>query len=46
EQFKQEAMASWTEYQETGQYLTGQETRDWLNTWGTDKETSVPECHE
>ena len=41
--FKQEAMASWTEYQETGRHLTGQETRDWLNIWGTDKETSVPE---
>ena len=44
--FKQEAMASWTAYQETGQHLTGQEARDWLDTWGTDKETEVPECHE
>ena len=46
ESFKQEAMASWTAYQETGQHLTGQETRDWLSTWGTDKETEIPECHE
>ena len=46
ESFKQEALASWTAYQETGQHLTGQEARDWLNTWGTDKETEVPECHE
>lgn len=46
ESFKQEALASWEEYQETGLHLTGQETRDWLNTWGTDKETSAPECHE
>jgi predicted transcriptional regulator len=46
ESFKQEAMASWTAYQETGQHLTGQEARDWLDTWGTDKETEVPECHE
>jgi predicted transcriptional regulator len=46
ESFKQEALASWTAYQETGQHLTGQEARDWLNTLGTDKETEVPECHE
>ena len=46
ESFKQESLASWTAYQETGQHLTGQEARDWLNTWGTDKETEVPECHE
>ncbi len=46
ESFKQEAIASWTEYKETGQHLTGQEIYAWLDTWGTDKETGVPECHE
>ena len=46
ESFKQEAIASWKTYQETGQYLTGQEARDWLSNWGTDKETEIPECHE
>lgn len=46
ESFKQEAIASWTEYKETGQHLTGQEVYAWLDTWGTDKETGVPECHE
>jgi len=46
ESFKQEALASWTAYQETGQHLTVQEVRDWLKTWGTDKETEIPECHE
>ena len=46
ESFKQEAQASWTAYQETGQHLTGQEARDWLTTWGTDRETELPECHE
>lgn len=46
ESFKQEALASWTAYQETGQHLTGQEVHDWLNSWGTDKETEIPECHE
>ena len=46
ESFKQEALMSWTAYQETGQHLTGQEARDWLKTWGTDKEVELPECHE
>jgi len=46
ERFKQEALASWTAYQETGQHLSGQEVRDWLNAWGTDKETKTPQCHE
>jgi len=46
ESFKQEALASWTAYRETGKHLTGQQVRDWLKTWGTDKETEIPECHE
>jgi predicted transcriptional regulator len=46
ERFKQEALASWAAYKETGRHLTGQEMRDWLNTWGTENEKAVPECHE
>ncbi len=46
ERFKQEALASWTAYQETGQHLTGQEVHDWLETWGTDQEAAIPPCHE
>jgi len=46
ESFIQEAKASWTEYQETGLHLTGQEVCDWLKTWGTAGETEAPECHE
>ena len=46
ESFKQEALASWTAYQETGQHLTSQEVHEWLNTWGTDKETQIPPCHK
>lgn len=46
ESFKQEALASWTAYQETGRHLTGQEVRTWLNTWGAEAETELPECHE
>jgi predicted transcriptional regulator len=46
EGFKQEALASWAAYQETGRHLTGQEVRAWLNTWGDDDERAAPECHE
>ena len=46
ESFKQEALASWAAYQETGKHLTGQELRSWLNTWGSDDEKAAPECHE
>lgn len=46
ERFKNEALASWAAYKETGRHLTGQEVRAWLNTWGTDDESAVPKCHE
>ena len=45
ESFRQEAMASWTAYQETGRHLTGEEVRAWLNSWGTGAESEPPECH-
>jgi len=46
ESFKKEALLSWKVYQETGQHLSGDEVKDWLDTWGTDKETEIPECHD
>jgi predicted transcriptional regulator len=46
ESFKQEALASWQEYQETGQHLTGEEVASWLDTWGTDQEKAMPACHD
>lgn len=46
EQFKQEALASWAAYKETGRHLSGGEVREWLATWGTDDETPAPKCHE
>jgi predicted transcriptional regulator len=46
ESFKQEALASWREYQETGLHLTGEEVDRWLATWGTDEESEAPACHE
>ena len=46
ESFRQEAMASWLAYQETGRHLTGDEVRAWLSGWGTEVEDEPPECHE
>ena len=45
ERFLQEAMASWSAYQETGRHLTGEEMRAWLGTWGTEA-NEPPKCHE
>ena len=42
ESFKQEALASWAAYHETGRHLSGQEVRTWLNAWGTEAETKLP----
>ncbi|MNW20932.1 hypothetical protein D3C71_2215670 [compost metagenome] len=46
ESFKQEVLASWASYQETGLHLTGQEARAWLKTWGTEAEAELPKCHD
>ncbi|MDR2213662.1 MAG: CopG family ribbon-helix-helix protein [Pseudomonadales bacterium] len=46
EQFKQEALASWAAYQESGRHLSGPEVRAWLKTWGTDDARAAPRCHE
>lgn len=45
ESFKQEALAAWSDYQETGLHLTGAEVDQWLDTWGTDDEAKAPTCH-
>lgn len=44
--FRQDALAAWQHYQETGLHLTGEEVGTWLKTWGTAEEATVPECHE
>lgn len=44
--FKQEALASWTEFQVTGLHLTGEEASAWLKTWGTKDERSAGPCHD
>ena len=46
ESFKQEALAAWTAYQETGRHLRGAEVRSWLKTWGTEAETKLSKCRK
>jgi predicted transcriptional regulator len=46
ESFRQQALSSWSAYQETGRHMSGDELRAWLSTWGTDAEVEPPECHE
>lgn len=46
ESFKQEALASWKAFQETGRHLSGDEVRAWLDNWGTDEEAEIPACHD
>jgi len=46
ENFEREALDSWTAYQETGRHLSGEELRSWLDSWGNDTESEIPECHE
>ena len=43
--FLQEALDSWAEFQQTGRHLTGDETRRWIESWGTEHEMAMPECH-
>lgn len=46
ESFKEEALASWTAFQETGRQLSGDELRGWLKSWGSDAEAEAPDCHD
>ena len=35
-------MARWEEYQETGETVDNDDMKAWLDSWGTDQETSCP----
>lgn len=45
ESFKNEALASWAHYQETGLHLTGDEVSAWLKALASDPDAELPECH-
>ena len=46
ESFKEEALQAWREYRETGLHLSVEETAAWLDRWGTEDETEVPDWHK
>lgn len=46
ERLRDEGRASWQAFRESGEHLTGAETRRWLKSWGTEAETPAPECHK
>ena len=46
ESFKEEALQAWREYRETGLHLSVEETTAWLDRWGTEDETEVPDWHK
>lgn len=39
------ALASWADYQQTGQHLTDGRARGWLRGWGSEEDTGAPACH-
>ena len=46
ESFLQEALASWAEYQQSGQHLTGNEACNWFRSWSSESGDEAPACHE
>lgn len=46
EAFRQETLAAWQEFQETGLHATAEEVDRWLESWGTDHELPAPECRK
>ncbi len=41
-----DAMESWSDYEETGEHVTWDEARSWLQSWGTEDEQEPPKCHQ
>lgn len=46
ETLKQEAIASYEHYKETGLHVTGDEIAQWVNSWGSDNILSAPICRK
>ena len=42
ESFKQEAVARWEEFSQTGRSVSNSAVIEWLDSWGTDKELEPP----
>jgi predicted transcriptional regulator len=46
EQFKRHILKSWQQYEETGLHVTDDELVAYLQTWGSENEAEMPECHK
>jgi predicted transcriptional regulator len=45
EKLRQDALAAWTHYQETGLYATAKEADAWLAKLEAGEDAEAPECH-
>lgn len=45
EQFRQDALAAWADYQETGLHITAEEADAWLTRLAAGEDAEPPECH-
>lgn len=45
EALKQDVLASWKHFQETGLHATSEEVEEWIASWGTENEIPMPICH-
>lgn len=46
EEFRQETLNAWEEFQGTCLHATAEEVDQWLVSWGTENELPAPECHK
>ena len=46
EQLRQDALAAWNHYQDTGLHVTAGEADAWLAKLEAGKDTEAPECHD
>ena len=42
EKFRQESIASWEDYQRTGESIPNERITTWLDSWGDEDETEAP----
>ena len=45
EQFRDEMENVWVEYQRTGLHATGETVFAWMDSWFSENEKPIPECH-
>jgi predicted transcriptional regulator len=45
EQFRQEALAAWTNFQATGLHVTAEEADAWLAKLEAGEDAATPKCH-